>query len=279
MLEARGLYFSYQPEEGGAPFALSGINLVVRRGEYLSIIGPSGSGKTTLLKNFNGLLKPTSGEVLVNGRSTSHETNLLPIRQVCGMIFQNPDNQLVATTVEEEIAFGLENYRENPARIRELVDWSMEKLNISHLAEHPPHLLSGGQKQKVAIAGVLAMRPQCLLADEPTSMLDPSGRQELLEVVQSLHRELGLTVIQVTHFMEEAALSERVLLLHRGKILADGPPEEVLTDLDRLRSAGLTSNVAVELAALLRKDGVRLPQGIVKNQELVGSLCSLRRKS
>ncbi len=279
MLEARGLYFSYQPVEDGAPFALSGINLLVCRGEYISIIGPSGSGKTTLLKNFNGLLKPTSGEVLVNGRLTSHEPNLLPIRRICAMIFQNPDNQLVATTVEEEIAFGLENYRVNPKRIREQVDWAMRKLHITHLAEHPPHLLSGGQKQKVAIASVLAMRPQCLLADEPTSMLDPGSRQELLKLLRLLQRELGLTLVQVTHYLEEAALADRVLLLHRGEMAADGPPGEVLTDLDRLHAAGLASSTAAELAALLREDGIGLPQGIVQNQELVDSLCSLKLKS
>ncbi len=278
-MEARELYFSYLPEEDGAPFALSEISLVVKRGEHISIIGPSGSGKTTLLKNFNGLLIPTFGEILVDGLFTSHEPNLPPIRRNCAMIFQNPDNQLVATTVEEEIAFGLENYRVSSERIRKQVNWAMRKLNIFHLAEHPPHLLSGGQKQKVAIASVLAMRPQCLLADEPTSMLDPGDRRELLKLLQSLKRELGLTLIQVTHYLEEAVSADRVLLLHRGKVYADGPPGEVLSDLDRMRVAGMASTTAVELAALLRKDGIRLPGGIVENRELVDSLCSLKRKS
>ncbi len=279
MLEARNLYFSYRTEEKDVTFVLSGIDLILYQGEYISIIGPSGSGKTTLLKHFNGLLKPVFGEILVNGLLTTDEPDLMSIRRTCAMIFQNPDNQLVATTVEEEIAFGLENYKEDSERIQEQVDWIMRKLHISHLAKYPPHLLSGGQKQKVAIASALALHPTCLLADEPTSMLDPGSRRDLLRLLRSLQREMGLTLVQVTHDLEEAAQADRVLLLHQGRIMADGPPREVLTDPALLVSAGLVSTAAAVLAALLREDGIGLPQGIVQNQELVNSLCTLKRSS
>ncbi len=278
MLEAREVSYSYLPGDG-APFALKGINLAIKRGEYVSVIGPSGSGKTTLLKSFNGLLKPTAGEVRVNGLLTSHEPNLWPLRRSCSMIFQNPDNQLVTTTVEEEIAFGLENYGVPSEQIREQVNWVMEKLNISHLAQYPPHYLSGGEKQKVAVASVLVMQPQCLLADEPTSMLDPVSRRELQDLLRSLRRELGLTLVQVVHYLEEAAAADRVLLLYRGQVAADGPPGEVLTDLNLLHDSGLLPVTAVELAAFLREDGLALPKKIVSNQELVDSICSLKQKS
>jgi energy-coupling factor transport system ATP-binding protein len=278
LLETRNLGFIYG-EEGEEPvLALNGIDLTVNSGEYIAIIGSNGSGKTTLLKQFNALLTPTSGEVLVTGLSTAEEANLPLIRRTCGMIFQNPDNQLVANTVEEDVAFGLENYAIEPSEIRRRVDEALEMLGLSALAGRPPHLLSGGQKQRVAIAGVLAMKPQCILMDEPTAMLDPAGQKEVLEAVHKLNRR-GYTVLHVTHFPEEAALAGRVLVLDRGKLVAMGRPQEILTDQDLLHELGLRSTAIVELAALLRKEGVPLPGELLHEQELIAFLCSFRRKS
>lgn len=243
----------------------------------MAVIGPNGSGKTTLLKHFNALLTPAAGEVLVGGLSTSTEENLTEIRRRCGMIFQNPDNQLVATTVEEDVAFGLENQALPPEEIRNRVSEVMELLGLSGLAQHPPHLLSGGEKQRVAIAGILAMRPRCLLMDEPTAMLDPAGKEEVLTMVRRLNREQGITVVHVTHFPEEAAQAGRVLVLHRGRLVEDGPPSRVMTGLSFLHRLGLRGTLGTELAALLREDGFVLPPGLLHSWELVESLCSSAR--
>lgn len=277
-LEAKGAFFAYPVEEGAAITALSGIDLAVRRGEYVALIGPNGSGKTTLLKLFNALLKPSAGEVLVGGLSTAGECNLPAIRRQCGMIFQNPDNQLVATTVEEDVAFGLENQALPPLEIRSRVAEALQLLGLSELAQHPPHLLSGGEKQRVAIAGILAMRPRCLLMDEPTAMLDPGGQREVLDAVHRLNREQGITVIHVTHFPAEAALAGRVVILDRGRVAAQGPPVEVLTDLPLLHELGLSGTVVTELAALLREDGLKLPRELLHGRELIEHLCSSRLK-
>ncbi len=274
ILEAKGVHFAYPGEAGEAAAALSGIELAVRRGEYVALIGPNGSGKTTLLKHFNALLKPSAGEVLVGGLSTAAESNLPAIRRQCGMIFQNPDNQLVATTVEEDVAFGLENQALPPAEIRGRVSEALRLLGLSELAQHPPHLLSGGEKQRVAIAGILAMRPRCLLMDEPTAMLDPGGQSEVLDCVRRLNREQGITVIHVTHCPAEAARAGRVVILDRGRVAAQGPPAEVLTDLPLLHGLGLSGTAATELAALLREDGFKLPRELLHGWELIEHLCS-----
>jgi energy-coupling factor transport system ATP-binding protein len=276
ILEAKGVRFVYpgDGEDNAGVEALAGIDLAIRQGEYVALIGPNGSGKTTLLKHFNALLKPSAGAVLVGGLNTADEANLPAIRRQCGMIFQNPDNQLVATTVEEDVAFGLENYALPPAEIRRRVAESLHLLGLSELAQHPPHLLSGGEKQRVAIAGILAMRPRCLLMDEPTAMLDPGGQKEVLETVRRLNSGTGITVLHVTHFPAEAALAGRVVIMHRGRVAAQGPPARVLTDLPLLHGLGLRGTVAAELAALLREDGLRLSRELLHDWELIEQLCS-----
>ncbi|HED24919.1 MAG TPA: energy-coupling factor transporter ATPase [Firmicutes bacterium] len=278
-IEARAVDFSYPGEEDSSGAALSGINLALKRGEYIALIGPNGSGKTTLLKLFNALLTPSSGEVLVEGLSTSEEENLPEIRRRCGMIFQNPDNQLVATTVEEDIAFGLENLALPSAEIRVKVQHTARLLGLSHLLRQPPHLLSGGEKQRVAIAGILAMEPDFILMDEPTAMLDPAGRREVLKTVAELNRRRGLGIIHVTHSPAEAALAGRVVVLDSGRLREDGTPREVLTDLALLHGLGLQGTAAVELAALLREDGFALDPQTLHSRELVESLCLLVPKN
>lgn len=279
IVESRDVEFYYAGEGEAVWPALSGISLTVNRGEYVALVGPNGSGKTTLLKLFNALLIPSRGEVLVKGISTASEDNLPEVRRTCGMIFQNPDNQLVATTVEEDIAFGLENLALPPGEIKRRVIETARLLDLGKLLKQPPHLLSGGEKQRVAIAGVLAMEPDCILMDEPTAMLDPGGCREVLKTVRKLNRERGLAVIHVTHFPEEAAGADRIVVLNEGQLVADGTPVEVMTDLALLHGLGLRGTAAVELAALLRADGFPLPPQILHDRELVDSLCSLEQNS
>lgn len=279
IIEASALAYSYSGEETDSLPAIYGINLAVYRGEYLALLGPNGSGKTTLLKLFNALLAPSDGEVRVEGISTADEENIPRIRRSCGMIFQNPDNQLVATTVEEDIAFGLENLALPSAEIRQRVSDVARLLGLEGLLQQPPHLLSGGEKQRVAIAGVLAMQPACILMDEPTAMLDPAGRRDVIDTVCKLNRDQDIAVIHVTHFPEEAAHADRVIILNQGSLVRQGPPADVLTDLKLLHELGLQGTAAVELAALLREDGYSLPPQILHCRELVNSICSSEQKS
>ncbi|NLA10650.1 MAG: ATP-binding cassette domain-containing protein [Firmicutes bacterium] len=279
LLETKNLSFIYPGQPESAPPALAEIDLRVYSGEYVALIGANGSGKTTLLKQFNALLRPTAGEVRVADASTADEKAVPGIRSLCGMIFQNPDNQIVGATVEEDVAFALENRAVAPAEIRRRVAAALALLEISHLAGFPPHLLSGGEKQKVALAGLLAAEPRCLLMDEPTAMLDPAGQAVLLETVHRLNREEGITVIHVTHFPEEAALAGRVLLLDRGRLLKEGPPAAVLTDILLLRRLGLRTTAAGELAFLLREDGFPLSGGILHDRELAEQLCLYAQKN
>lgn len=279
IIEAKALDYNYPGDGIDASSALTGINLSVHRGEYLALIGPNGSGKTTLLKLFNALLVPSKGEVLVEGISTVEHDYVPHIRRSCGMIFQNPDNQLVATTVEEDIAFGLENLALPSAEIRQRVTEVAQKLHLDKLLLHPPHLLSGGEKQRVAIAGVLAMQPHCILMDEPTAMLDPAGRREVLDTVMNLNREEGIAIIHVTHFPDEAAHADRVIVLNQGQVVKDGSSEDILTDLEMLHRYNLQGSATVELASLLRQDGFNLPPQIISKRELVKRLCQYERKN
>lgn len=279
LLETKKLTFVYPGQPESSRPALKEIDLEVCAGEYIALMGANGSGKSTLLKQFNALLRPTGGEVFVDGLSTADDHCIPQIRSLCGMIFQNPDNQIVGTTVEEDVAFGLENRAVPPPEIRRRVAAALEFLGIAHRAGFPPHQLSGGEKQRVALAGLLALRPRCLLLDEPTAMLDPAGQALLLEAVQRLNREQGITVIQATHYPEEAALAGRVLLLEDGLLLKEGPPNDILSDLPLLRSLGLGSTAAGELAYLLRRDGMPLPGGILHNRELAVQLCLYAQKN
>jgi energy-coupling factor transport system ATP-binding protein len=273
IIEAKALYYNYAGEGEADSSALNGVDLRVDQGEYLALLGANGSGKTTLLKLLNALLIPSQGEVLVKGISTVEAERLDLVRQACGMIFQNPDNQIVATTVEEDIAFGLENLALPSGEIRRRVDAVAERLGLTHLLQHPPHLLSGGEKQRTAIAGILAMQPACILMDESTAMLDPAGRSEVLKTVKDLNQAESLAVVHVTHNPAEAVEADRIILLDQGRIIADGKPEEILTNLKLLHQLGLEGTVAAELADLLRQKGLNLPAAIMRNRELVDSLC------
>ncbi len=259
ILKTENLTFRYTTQEGVAPTVLDGVSLSVRPGEFVAVLGHNGSGKSTLAKHFNAILLPTSGKVYVDGMDTCDEELLLDIRRRVGMVFQNPDNQIVASVVEEDVAFGPENLGVPSAEIRERVDEALAAVGMSEYARHAPHLLSGGQKQRVAIAGVLAMRPKCIVLDEPTAMLDPVGRKEVIDTVKRLNREQGITVVLITHHMDEAAQADRLIVMHDGHIMADDSPEQVFQNVDGLRSLGLEVPEPVALLYELRQAGVDVP--------------------
>lgn len=273
LIVASGLGHRYGAGTEFEVTALNGVDLVVRRGEFLVIIGPNGSGKSTLARHMNGLLLPTEGSLLVAGRDTRDPDQLWAIRRTVGMVFQNPDNQIVATVVEEDVAFGPENLGVPSPEIRRLVDEALGQVDMSQFSLHAPHLLSGGQKQRVAIAGALAMRPHCLVLDEATAMLDPRGREEVLATVRRLNREEGLTVVHITHFMEEALRADRVAVMDRGAIVLEGTPVEVFNQGARLAELGLAVPQVVEVRQRLAGLGHRLPEAALGLEELVEALC------
>ena len=266
------------PEGKPVALALDGVDAQVYRGEFLAVLGMNGSGKSTLARHLNALLLPRSGRVLVDGLDTREDQNLWPIRDRVGMVFQNPDNQIVAAVVEEDVAFGPENQGLPPAEIRERVAEALASVGMTAHRERSPHLLSGGQKQRVAIAGALALRPACLVLDEPTAMLDPSGRAEVLAVVRRLNRELDMAVVLITHFMEEAALADRVMVMAGGRVQMVGTPREVFSEAERLRALRLDVPPAVQVAERLRAEGISLPGTILTLEELVEALCQLSSK-
>ena len=235
------------------------MNLTVEEGSFVAILGSNGCGKSTLAKHFNAILLPSGGKVWVCGLDTSDEGRLMSVRRNVGMVFQNPDNQIVANVVEEDVAFGPENLGISSAEIRRRVDVALKQVGMSKFAQHAPHLLSGGQKQRVAIAGVIAMEPKCIVLDEPTAMLDPRGRREVIDTVSRLNREKGITVVLITHHMDEAAKCGRVVVMHKGKVAADGSPEEVFSQVELLHSIGLAAPETVELCWELNKNGFDLP--------------------
>ena len=259
ILKTENLTFRYTTEEGAAPTVLNGLTLSIQPGEFVAVLGHNGSGKSTLAKHFNAILLPSGGRVYVDGLDTLDEDKLLDIRRQVGMVFQNPDNQIVASVVEEDVAFGPENLGVPSAEIRERVDSALAAVGMTEYARHAPHLLSGGQKQRVAIAGVLAMRPRCIVLDEPTAMLDPVGRKEVLDTVRRLNRESGITVVLITHHMDEAAQADRLIVMHDGHIVADDKPELVFQNVDGLRSLGLEVPEPVALLYELRQAGVDVP--------------------
>ena len=235
------------------------MNLTVDEGSFVAILGTNGCGKSTLAKHFNSILLPTGGKVYVCGIDTSNEERIMTVRRNVGMVFQNPDNQIVANVVEEDVAFGPENLGVSSPEIRRRVDQALKQVEMYEYREHAPHLLSGGQKQRVAIAGVIAMEPKCIVLDEPTAMLDPRGRREVIETIGRLNREKGITVVLITHHMDEAAKAQRVVVLDKGKVAADGSPQEVFSKVELLHSIGLAAPETVELCWELNKQGFRLP--------------------
>jgi len=273
LINVTGLGYRYAAGTEAEVVALRGVDLTVRRGEFLAVIGPNGSGKSTLARHFNGLLLPTEGTVTVAGMDTADPDHHWEIRRIVGMVFQNPDNQIVATVVEEDVAFGPENLAVPPAEIRRRVDEALALVGMESFARHAPHLLSGGQKQRVAIAGALAMRPECLVLDEATAMLDPRGRIEVLATVKRLNREEGLTVVLITHFMEEAVEADRVVVLDRGRVALQGEPREVFSHPGRLEQIGLALPQPVEIRHRLASAGHDLPETILTVEDLVVALC------
>ena len=270
MIRAENLRHVYKSSAGDR-VALDAVNLSIERGEFVAIIGTNGSGKSTLAKHFNALLLPTSGKIFVDGLDTSHEENLWRIRENVGMVFQNPDSEIVAAIVEDDVAFGLENLGIAPEKIRERVDLALDAVNMSDYKKFAPAKLSGGQKQRIAIAGVIAMRTKIIVFDEPTAMLDPQGRREILSMVQRLHAQ-GLTIIYITHFMEEAAAAQRVLVMENGKIIRDDTPREIFTDVKKMKRLGFDVPVAAEIAGRLRRKGFKLPKKILTADELADAL-------
>ena len=261
IIEIKDVWFSYEGENEGEklPPVLKGVSLDVQRGEFLAILGHNGSGKSTLTRLCNAMSHPDQGSVTVDGMDTSDEALEYDIRSKVGVVMQNPDNQIVASIVEEDVAFGPENLGIDPAEIRERVDDALKRVGMYDYRGHEPHKLSGGQKQRVAIAGVIAMRTECIILDEPTAMLDPIGRKEVLETIIDLNRRLGITVVLITHYMNEAVLADRVAVMNDGKIIACDTPDRVFADRKRLRSIGLDTTQTAVLTELLRKKGVTLP--------------------
>ena len=252
--------------------ALDGVSLSIKKGEYLVVLGHNGSGKSTLAKLINGQNLPTEGDVFVNGMNTKEEDNTWEIRKTCGMVFQNPDNQMVATIVEEDVAFGPENLCIPNPELRERVDGALKSVDMESYRKHAPHLLSGGQKQRVAIAGVLAMNPECIVLDEPTAMLDPIGRGEILDTIQRLNTQEGKTIVFITHYMEEAVVADRVVVMNDGKVAMEGTPREIFSSVDRMKALGLDVPQVTELGYLLNASGYDVPADCLTIQELVSAL-------
>ena len=283
LIHGEEVYFAYKNEDDGTEVpVLRGIDLDIRDGEFVAVLGHNGSGKSTFAKHCNAILLPTEGKVRVAGIDTTDEERLFDIRQNVGMVFQNPDNQIVATIVEEDAAFALENMGVEPGEIRRRVDEALKQVDMYEYREHAPHQLSGGQKQRVAIAGILAMRPRCIVLDEPTAMLDPKGRREVMRTIRQLNREHNTTVVLITHYMDEAAASDRVVIIDNGLVLRDGTPKEIVSQVELLKSIGFDVPQVTELIYELRKEGVALPQDILTEEEcyeaLKGLLDSLPKK-
>lgn len=272
-IEANSISFSYPAyDDVIPPLVLDGVSISIEEGEFVAVLGHNGSGKSTLAKHFNAILVPTEGEVSVNGIKTAEESRLFEIRQEVGMVFQNPDNQIVATIIEEDVAFALENLGVPPKEIRERVDDALKKVDMYEYRLHAPNQLSGGQKQRIAIAGIVAMRPKCVVLDEPTAMLDPKGRREVMETIKQLNKELGITVVIITHYMDEAAMCDRVAIVDDGKVIMDSTPREVFAKVDEIKKIGLDVPQVTELCHELKKEGFDLPDCVLTEEECVAAL-------
>ena len=259
--------FAYELEDEGVVNAVNDFSLEVPEGQFLAVLGHNGCGKSTVAKLINGILVPNKGKVTVEGMDTSDEEKTVDIRKTVGMVFQNPDNQIVATIVEDDVAFGPENLGVEPSEIRKAVDSALKAVGMYEFRKREPHRLSGGQKQRVAIAGVIAMNTKCIVMDEPTAMLDPQGRKEVMDTVMKLNREFGITVILITHYMDEAVKADRVIVMDGGRIAMDGTPKEVFRNVERMKKLGLDVPQATELAYRLRKKGFKLPEDILDENE------------
>ncbi len=283
MVKAEGLSYAYtrltETDHGTEEkkiTALEQVDIEIEKGEFIVVLGHNGSGKSTFAKHINALLQPTGGTLWVKGMDTQQEEKVWDIRQTAGMVFQNPDNQLVATVVEEDIAFGPENMGIEPKEIRRRVDDALATVRMSEFAAYTPSKLSGGQKQRIAIAGVLAMKPDCIVLDEPTAMLDPVGRKEVMETIERLNREEGITIILITHYMDEAVSGDRVYVIDDGHLVMQGHPKEIFAQVETLKGYGLDVPQVTETAYLLRKEGIDLPGDILTIEEMVGALCQLK---
>lgn len=273
LFDIRHLTHTFETEDGKTFDALSDVTCTIPKGSFTAIIGTNGSGKSTLARHLNALYLPTAGEVVVEGMKTSDMEHIWDIRQKVGMVFQNPDNQLVAAIVEEDVAFGPENLGVPADEIRKRVDYALEKVGMSAYRTHSPAMLSGGQKQRIAIAGVLAMHPDCIVLDEPTAMLDPLGRKEVMDTIHELNRSEGITIVLITHFMEEAVTADHVLVVDRTKLQMQGTAREVFSQADKLTAMGLDVPVAADLAHGLRKKGYEIPEDCMTDEELGEALC------
>ena len=278
IIKAEHLTFCYPDEPAGHPPVLDDISLEIEAGSFVAILGHNGSGKSTFAKHINALLTPTAGKLWVDGLDTGDPENLLNIRGKVGMVFQNPDNQIVASVVEEDVAFGPENLGVPPAEIRQRVDQALKMVGMYDLREHSPHLLSGGQKQRVAIAGIIAMMPRCIVLDEATAMLDPVGRRETVETIRTLNEQYGITVLLITHHMDEAAQADRLVVMAKGKVVADGSPKQVFSDVEGLRCVGLTVPYTTQLLWELRQAGYDVPLDALSDEECAAALFDLLKQ-
>ena len=275
IINAEDVRFSYVTAEGVAPIVLDGVSLSIEEGSFVAVLGHNGSGKSTLAKHFNSILLPTGGKVYVDGMDTADEELLLSIRRTVGMVFQNPDNQIVANAVEEDVAFAPENLGVPPEEIRLRVDDALKAVGMYEFREHAPHLLSGGQKQRIAIAGVIAMQPRCIVLDEPTAMLDPIGRADVLRTIKELNRQRGVTVVLITHHMDEAAQADRLVVMTKGRVIADGAPKEIFQDVEGLKAVGLTVPETTQLLWELRQEGLDVPLDALSDEECAQALKEL----
>ena len=264
---------TFETEEGKTFDALKDVTAQIKKGEFTAIIGTNGSGKSTLARHLNALLIPTAGELIVEGMRTSDANRIWDIRQKVGMVFQNPDNQLVAAVVEEDVAFGPENLGVPPEEIRERVDFALGKVGMTSYREQAPSMLSGGQKQRVAIAGVLAMKPDCIVLDEPTAMLDPKGRKEVMDTIHELNKKEGITIVLISHFMEEAVTADHILVIDKGVLKMEGTPREIFSQADKVTEIGLDVPVPADLARRLRKKGMAVSEKCMTDEELGEALC------
>ena len=280
LIDFQKVSFTYDEEvTEKSSFALKDVDLTVRSGEFIAVIGHNGSGKSTLAKLSNSIYLPTKGKVFVDGMDTAVPENEFPIRKKVGVVFQNPDNQIVASIVEEDVAFGPENLGVPPEEIRQRVDKALRAVDMYGYRLHETHRLSGGQKQRVAIAGMLAMQPECLVLDEPTAMLDPKGRQEVMNIILRLNKEAGISIILITHFMEEAVFADRIVIVDSGRIVSQGAPETVFADREVLKRCGLDVPEAADIAYRLRQKGIPIPENILTEEQLAKAICELAKKT